>query len=95
MDSMQNPASMTEKTKQISRLGNAGFQFDSKATEVSILDRAGRPIWTKQRGEAPTPIRWSGRDSLGRTVETGDYICKISYPNNKVAYLPFVFVRKN
>lgn len=82
------------KPYHFSRFGNTGFEFDSKATEVVILDRAGRPIWQKRKGEAPAPIRWTGIDSLGQTVETGDYICKITYPNEKIAYLPFVFVKK-
>lgn len=71
-----------------------GFEFDPKATEVSILDRSGRPIWTKERGEVPAPIQWSGLNMAGQTVDTGDYICKIVYPNAKVAYLPFVFVKQ-
>ena len=83
------------KPFHFSHYGNTGFEFDPKATEVVILDRAGRQIWQKRKGEAPAPIRWTGMDSLGQTVETGDYICKITYPNSKTAYLPFVFVKKN
>lgn len=78
-----------------SRFGNTGFEFDARATEVVILDRSGRPIWKKARGQAPSPIRWTGIDAMGQTVETGDYICKISYPNEQVTYLPFVFMKKN
>jgi hypothetical protein len=83
------------KPIHFSRYGNTGFEFDPKATEVVILDRNGRTIWQKRKGEVPAPIRWTGIDSLGQTVETGDYICKIVYPNEKIAYLPFVFVKKN
>jgi hypothetical protein len=83
------------KPFHVSRHGNTGFEFDPKATEVVILDRSGRTIWQKRKGEVPAPIRWDGIDTLGQTVETGDYICKITYPNEKVAYLPFVFVKKN
>ena len=85
----------TAKPYHFSRYGNTGFEFDSTATEVVILDRAGRVIWQKHKGEVPSPIRWTGIDALGQTVETGDYICKIVYPDEKVAYLPFVFVKKN
>ena len=83
------------KPIHLSRHGNTGFEFDAKATEVVILDRSGRTIWQKRKGETPSPIRWTGIDTTGQTVETGDYICKIVYPNEKVAYLPFVFVKKN
>jgi len=80
--------------KTINVKGVRNVEFDPKATEVSILDRSGKPIWTKQKGETPAPIRWDGIDSEGQVVQTGDYICKIVYPNEKVAYLPFVFVTK-
>ena len=83
------------KPIHLSRHGNTGFEFDPKATEVVILDRSGRTIWQKRKGETPAPIQWTGINTLGQTVETGDYICKIVYPNEKVAYLPFVFVKKN
>gem|GEM_PF-1695766 len=77
-----------------SRHGNTGFEFDPRAYEVSILDRTGRSIWRKSKDEMPAPIRWLGTDGNGLDVETGDYICKIVYPDDKVAYLPFVFVRR-
>jgi hypothetical protein len=83
------------KPIHLTRFGNTGYEFDPMATEVVILDRSGRTIWQKRKGETPMPIRWTGTDTAGQTVETGDYICKISYPNEKVAYLPFVFVKKN
>ena len=83
------------KPFHFSRFGSTGFEFDPTATEVSILDRSGRMIWTKRKGEAPSPIRWTGIDAGGQTVETGDYICKIVYPNDRTTYLPFVFVRRD
>ena len=83
------------KPIHLSRHGNTGFEFDSKATEVVILDRSGHTIWHQTKGETPSPIRWTGINTTGQTVETGDYICKITYPNEKVTYLPFVFVKKN
>ena len=70
------------------------LEFDPAATEVAILDRSGRAIWKKSKGELPTPIRWTGLDLAGQTVETGDYICKIVYQDSKVAYLPFVFMKR-
>ena len=85
----------TAKPYRLSRNGNTGFEFDPTATEVAILDRAGHVIWHQRQDEAPAPIHWTGIDTMGQTVETGDYICKIVYPDEKVAYLPFVFVKKN
>ncbi len=83
------------KPYHFSRFGNTGFEFDPKATEVAILDRSGQVIWKKSRGQEPAPIRWTGIDTLGKSVESGDYICKIVYPNEQVAYLPFVFMKRN
>jgi len=77
------------------RCGNSGFEFDPTATEVAILDRSGRAVWKKSKGELPAPIRWNGNDFTGQMVQTGDYICKIVYPNDKIAYLPFVFMKKS
>lgn len=72
-----------------------GFEFDPKATEVVILDRSGRAVWQKNKEEEfMKPIRWTGVDSVGQQVETGDYICKIVYADDKVSYRPFVFVKK-
>jgi hypothetical protein len=76
------------------RFGTAGLEFDPLATEVAILDRSGHAIWKKSKGEVPSPIRWNGDDLAGQVVQTGDYICKIVYPDEKVAYLPFVFMKK-
>ncbi len=76
------------------RRSNLGYEFDPKAMEVAILDRSGRPVWQKRKGEVTAPIRWMGMDAQGRSVESGDYICRISYSNEKVTYLPFVFMRK-
>ena len=77
------------------RFGNTGYEFDPLATEVAILDRSGHAIWKKSKGEAPAPIRWTGQNTAGQTIQTGDYICKIVYPDDHVDYLPFVFVKKN
>lgn len=83
-----------QQNQPYKRFGNGGLEFDPTATEVSILDRSGRSIWQKSKGELPAPIRWEGIDGAGQVVQTGDYICKIVYPNERVAYLPFVFVKK-
>lgn len=80
--------------KPFQRFGNSGLEFDPTATEVAILDRSGRAVWKKSKGETPAPIRWNGDDSAGGMVQTGDYICKIVYPDDKIAYLPFVFMKK-
>jgi len=88
-----NPISKRE-SKPFKRFGNAGLEFDVLATEVAILDRSGRAIWKQSQGDIPAPIRWNGDDLSGQTVQTGDYICKIVYPDDKIAYLPFVFMKK-
>ena len=77
------------------RYGSTGYEFDPSATEVAILDRSGRAVWKQSRGEKVSPIRWSGTDFSGHTVETGDYVCKLVYSDEKIAYLPFVFMKKN
>jgi len=64
--------------------------FDPQILEVSIIDRSGRAIWQKTASDAP--IRWNGIDAQGQTIRSGDYLCKLVYPDEKVSYLPFVFV---
>ena len=81
-------------SKPFRRCGESGLEFDVMATEVAILDRSGRAIWKKSKGETPSPIRWNGSDGAGQTVQTGDYICKIVYSDEKIAYLPFVFMKQ-
>jgi len=78
------------------RKGGSEYEFDPNATQVAILDRSGRAIWqqSKEQEPAASPIRWTGTNAQGQTVETGDYICKIVYKNEKVAYLPFVFMKR-
>lgn len=83
-----------QTSKPFTKFGNSGFQFDPLAAEVAILDRSGHAIWKKSKGETPSPIRWTGTNESGQMVETGDYVCKIVYPNEKVAYLPFVFMKR-
>ncbi len=89
---------MNNQTPRLSqpfkRIGDSGLEFDPKAAEVAILDRSGKAVWRQVKGETPAPIRWDGNDLAGQTVQTGDYICKISYADEKVAYLPFVFMKK-
>jgi hypothetical protein len=92
--SQRRKRSQTMRPYQPSKNGQPGYEFDVKATEVAILDRSGRAIWTKTKGEELSPIRWGGTDATGNVVQSGDYICKIVYPNAKVAYLPFVFMQK-
>jgi hypothetical protein len=90
-----NMANVTRRdSKPFRRCGESGLEFDPTATEVAILDRSGRAIWKKSKGEMPSPIRWNGSDFQGQTVQTGDYICKIVYPDDKIAYLPFVFMKQ-
>src|ERR1700730_9508567 len=71
---MASLQSRSTKPYHFTRFGNPGFEFDPTAAEVAILDRSGRAIWKKSKGELPTPIRWTGIDATGKEVQTGDYI---------------------
>ena len=68
--------------------------FDSFASEIVILDRLGKAIWKKSRGESMCPILWDGVDSFGCKVTSGSLLCKITYPDGQVIYVPFVFIQK-
>ena len=81
------------ETKPFRRCGNMGLEFDPTAREVAILDRNGRAIWKQMGSEVQSPIRWNGSNFEGKTVQTGDYIYRIVYPDDKIAYLPFVFMK--
>ena len=87
MNPMSNPSS-----KPYRRYGNAGLEFDPKAREVAILDRNGRAVW-KQSATIKNPIRWNGSNTEGNMVQTGDYICRIVYPDDKITYMPFVYMK--
>ena len=67
---------------------------NSAATEIAILDRWGKAIWQKARGQSLEPLTWNGLDCYGDEVTAGSYLCKIVYPDNLVVYVPFVFIQK-
>ena len=73
---------------------NNGLIFNPRAVAIAILDRWGKPIWKKEHGFPAEPILWDGFDSYGCQVKSGSLICKISYPDNEVIYVPFVFIQK-
>ncbi len=81
------------ESKPFRRCGSKGLEFDPKAREVAILDRTGRAIWKQSGTDVRNPIRWNGSNFEGQMVQTGDYICRIVYPDDKIAYLPFVFMK--
>jgi hypothetical protein len=66
--------------------------FDPLALEVSIIDRSGRPIWKQTNPEPSKPIRWNGKDEAGQTIQSGDYLCRLVYADDRVSYLPFLVV---
>jgi len=88
---MPNLDGQKGKLFHVTRFGKNEFEFDSDARQVAILDRTGQPIWSQVHEPAASPIRWSGTGFDGEEIATGDYVCKIVYPNEKVAYLPFSF----
>jgi hypothetical protein len=72
---------------------NGAYEFHRSVQEIQILDVRGRVIWQKKNWEIAGPIRWPGVDTEGKAVAIGDYICKMVYPDGKMAYLPFVFLK--
>jgi len=68
--------------------------FNASAVRIAILDRWGKVIWKKERGQSLEPIAWNGIDLFGSKVSSGSYTCKIVYPDSLVVYVPFVFFQK-
>jgi flagellar hook assembly protein FlgD len=77
----------------IEKTRNNALIFNAHVAEITILDRRGKTLWKKNRGEALEPIRWDGLDAQGDALETGQYTCKIVYQDKEVVYLPFVFMK--
>ena len=73
---------------------NIGLIFNPIAVSIVILDRWGQAIWKKERGQKLEPIIWDGLDSYGCSVSSGSLMCKITYPDRKIIYVPFVFIQK-
>ena len=63
------------------REGGHDVVFDPLALEVSIIDRSGRSVWKKTNEETAHPIRWNGKNEMGQVIQSGDYLCKLVYPN--------------
>jgi hypothetical protein len=84
----------SKKNAPFTRVGGHSVVFDPLATEVSIIDRSGRSVWTKTNLETSKPIHWNCTDERGDTIQSGDYLCKMVYSDDKVSYLPFVIVAK-
>lgn len=74
------------------RDGGHNVVFDPLALEVSIIDRNGRSVWKKTNDEGSRPIHWNCKGESGETIQSGDYLCKLVYPDERVSYLPFVIV---
>jgi len=83
---------LTAKHPPFRREAGHSVVFDPCAREVSIIDRSGRAVWKKSADDGQTPLRWNGVDALGQLIQSGDYICKLVYPDEKVSYLPFLYV---
>jgi hypothetical protein len=81
-----------ERRKHIESAPNNEIICNENAVEAAILDRWGKAIWQKARGQDMVPLRWNGLDSAGSKVKAGSYLCKIIYPDNLVVYVPFVFI---
>ena len=73
------------------RVGKTEYQFPLAATEIHILDDRGNILWKTQRQGQTGPIRWKGVDTEGKVLASGDYVCKLSYPDGESIYIPFLF----
>jgi hypothetical protein len=91
---MQSITPAYEKGRHLTTTPKNELIFRTEAVEIRIIDRWGRPIWKKERGELLEPIRWGGLDLCGSKVETGSYTCKIVYPDNQIYYIPFIFIQR-
>jgi len=90
---MNNTPSI-DKYTHVKMTCNNALIFNAKAVSIAILDRLGKSIWRKERGLSAEPIVWEGIDSFGINVGPGSLTCKITYPDNVVIYVPFVFLQK-
>ena len=86
--------STSEKNDHFKSLLENNLIFNPKAVAIAILDRWGKAIWKKDRDESAGPIVWNGRDSFGCPVTSGSLLCKITYPDHQIIYVPFVFIQK-
>ena len=72
------------------RVGKSEYQFPTAVTEIQILNDRGQTLWETRRQENTGPIRWKGVDTEGKVLASGDYVCKLSYPDGESVYIPFV-----
>lgn len=82
------------KYTHVKMSGDHSLIFNAKAVSIAILDRWGKSIWWKERSFSADPIVWEGIDRFGSKVGPGSLTCKITYPDNEVIYVPFVFIQK-
>jgi hypothetical protein len=58
----------------------------TEPVRLSIFDTRGRLVRVLSAGERPAGVhvlRWDGRDTSGRTVASGSYVCKLETPSAK------------
>jgi hypothetical protein len=73
------------------KVGKTEYQFPMAAKEIQILDEQGQLLWQKTRDPNTGPIRWQGKNAEGKLIESGDYVCKVIYPDGKSVDIPFNF----
>jgi len=66
--------------------------FGSSAMEVKIHDFSGNVVFEKTK-EGSNNIVWDGRDTGGRVLESGLYVCKITGSSGAVVYHQVVIVK--
>ena len=91
---MVSIATASDRKQHFKSDRNDSVIFNAKAVEITILDRWGRIVWKKGRGDSLEAIRWNGIDFFGEPVRAGSYLCKIVYSAELVVYAPFVFLQK-
>jgi hypothetical protein len=73
----------------VQAVAHKAYEFDAKAAEVAIFDYRGQLVW-KTKNATQGKVRWNGFDIHGQLALTGDYLCKVLYPNGQARYIPFV-----
>jgi len=69
------------------------YEFNSQASEVTVIDGRGRVVWRYNRKNDSAPIRWFGVDLYGMPITVGSYMCRIFYSHTQQeVYYPFVFM---
>ncbi len=87
-----DPGNLGPRRKYVAPSRGRGAEFGGEAVEVVVLDSVGNAVYRRETSGG-TPIVWDGRDSSGRAVESGVYVCKVKDNAGKDSYYPLVVVK--